>query len=130
MNKQISKMGSWIGGFKEKELPWSLRNGILLVCLIEWLCAFISPSWDTLQNADTTFKTKGYLRVDQRCQGVLDDWGRMPDMVWWEGVGGDGGDAAMVRLKPSPGHLFLLIGKGHPTPPDTPWVSIPQPLTV
>ena len=115
MNKQISKMGSYIG-FQEKELPWSLRNGNLLVGLIEWLCAFISPSWDTLQNADTTFKAEDYPRAGQRCQGVLGDWGRMPDVGWWEAVGGDGGDAAMVRLKPSPGHLPSLIGKRAPHP--------------
>lgn len=51
-------------------------------------------------------------------------------MGWSERAGEDGGNGVMVRLKPSPTHFSLLTGKGHPTPPDTPWMSIPQPLTV
>ena len=41
-------------------------------------------------------------------------------------AGEDGGDGVMGRLKPSPTHFSLLIGKGHPTPPDTPWMAIPS----
>ena len=51
-------------------------------------------------------------------------------MGWSVRAGEDGRDRVMVRLKPSPTHFSLLIGKGHPSPPDTPWMSIPQPLTV
>jgi len=81
-----------------------------------------------LQSANTTSKANDCPAVDQECQGVLDDWGsQISDGLR---TGEDGGDGVMGRLKPSPTHFSLLIGKGHPTPPDTPWMAIPQPLTV
>lgn len=78
-------MGSWIRRMPGEGIVLELEQWQPLN-IFKWPSAFISLSWGVLQNVDTTFKAKNCPIAGQRCQGVLGDWGRTPDMGWGWGM--------------------------------------------